>query len=226
MEEDLGEIIKATVYDGSAVSYIYNVLKRAIFTGALEGTTRLRQEEIARRFGVSSIPVREAFKQLQAEGLVEIVPRRGAFVTELTTPEIQEIYEIRQLLEVGALRFSFNSISNSEINSAKDCIDQMESTEDELQWCELNEKFHDLLYCSSGKKMIVDLLKNLRNRVNRYVVAYLRAMRTESEHEHRRIYEALISRDIDLASRELEQHLKNAMDAIVASKEGAVKPLR
>ncbi|MFP4482890.1 MAG: GntR family transcriptional regulator [Thermovirgaceae bacterium] len=215
---DFQEIVQETKYEGSASSYISEILRRAIFSGSLIGGARLRQEEIARQLGVSSIPVREALRQLQAEGLVEIIPRRGAVVTELEVSEIREIYEMRTFLETGALKLAFDDISGDVIEKARHCLDEMEITEDDIKWCQLNEEFHDLLYRISGREMLLEFLKNLRSRVNRYVITYLRAMRNESEQEHRKILKAIDDRDKNLALRELEDHLKNAVDAIVAGK--------
>lgn len=215
---DFQNVIKETKFEGSASSYISEILRRAIFNGSLIGGTRLRQEEIARQLGVSSIPVREALRQLQAEGLVEIIPRRGAVVTELEVSEIREIYEMRTFLETGALKLAFDDINGDVIEKARHCLDEMEITEDDIKWCQLNEEFHDLLYRISGREMLLGFLKNLRSRVNRYVITYLRAMRSESEQEHRKILKAIDDRDKNLALRELEDHLKNAVDAIVAGK--------
>lgn len=219
------DTVQETKYEGSASSYISEILRRAIFSGSLVGGARLRQEEIAQQLGVSSIPVREALRQLQAEGLIEIIPRRGAVVTELKVSEIREIYEMRSFLETGALKLAFDVINEDVIEKAQLCLDEMQITKDDIKWCQLNEEFHDLLYRISGRKMLLGFLKNLRSRVNRYIITYLRAMRNESEQEHRRILKAIAERDKDLALRELEDHLKNAVDAIVAGKKEETEEL-
>jgi len=219
------DIVQEAKYEGSASSYISEILRRAIFSGSLVGGARLRQEEIARQLGVSSIPVREALRQLQAEGLVEIIPRRGAVVTDLDVSEIREIYEMRSFLETGALKLAFDDIDVTIIERAKFCLDEMEITDDDIKWCQLNEEFHDLLYRISGRKMLLGFLKNLRSRVNRYVITYLRAMRKESEQEHRRILKAISEHDKERALRELEDHLANAVDAIVVGKRSEMEEL-
>lgn len=205
-------------FEGSAPTYIANILKKAIFTGTLKGGTRLRQEEIANQLGLSPIPVREAFRHLQAEGLVEIVPRHGAVVTRLTPFEVQEIYEIRQFLETGALKLSFPNITDAILEKVRSHLEKMEQTEDDLLWCEMNGYFHDMLYETSNRIMLLSLLKNMRSRVNRYVITYLQSMRFESEREHRRIFDALNNGDLSSAVRELEVHLTNAAKVIIDSR--------
>ena len=121
-------------------------LRRGILSGALESGQPLRQEQIAKDFEVSAVPVREALRQLAGEGLVTLTPNRGARVSEVSYEEAREITEIRIALESLALRLSVPNITEDDLRQAEEVLDLWDAAEDPATFAALNWRFHTVLY--------------------------------------------------------------------------------
>jgi len=139
-------------------------LRTAITTGELPAGAQIRQEEIAAQYKVSRMPVREAFRQLEAEGLLIVYPGRGAFVNRLTADEIQEIYDIRILLECDALRRAMPALTPVILVEAEALLSQMALAESGQHFGQLDEAFHSVLYGPPAKRVMwLRLWLRLRN---------------------------------------------------------------
>jgi DNA-binding GntR family transcriptional regulator len=197
---------------------ITEVLREAILRGILEGGMQLRQDEIARTFGVSRIPVREALRQLEAEGLVVFKPHRGAVVSALSTEEIREIYEIRIALETMAIRLSIPHLTEADLERARRILEEIDRETDTGRWSELNQEFHATLYAPANRPHLFALINTHRTNVDRYLRIYISVMKRKrrSQLEHRRILEACQQRDVEGAVKALEEHLRGASDQLVA----------
>lgn len=149
-------------------------LKRAVLEGALKDGTVLRQAELANRFRVSRIPIREALLKLQAEGLVEAQPRRGTVVTSLDAEDFDEILEMRVALETLAIRLAVPRVNKHELGEATRILDEAEESlhapdpaerdgkrEFESRWGDLNWAFHRALYVPARKPRLLDAIENL-----------------------------------------------------------------
>ncbi len=194
------------------------VLREAILLGVLKGGEQLRQDEIAAHLGVSRIPVREAFRQLEAEGLVVFYPHRGAVVSELSNREVQEIYEIRIALETTAIRLAIPHLSERDLQRAEKVLDEIDLAPDVAKWSVLNREFHTVLYTPADRPRLLALINTMRTNVERYQRIYISLMQHQanSQVEHREILEACTRRDVRSAVRGLERHLGNAARSLAA----------
>lgn len=196
---------------------VADVLRQAILRGILTAGQQLRQDEIARELGVSHIPVREALRQLEAEGLVRLRPYRGFEVSELSPEEVEELYEIRIPLECQALRLALPHLTEEDVRKAEQVLDAIDAADDPSVWSELNTEFHAVLYAPSRRERLLNLIRTLRTNVDRYLRLYISVMQRKqfSQREHRRILDAVRKRDEAEALRALEEHLDIACRMLV-----------
>lgn len=196
---------------------VADVLREAILRGILLAGQQLRQDEIARELGVSHIPVREALRQLEAEGLVRLRPYRGFEVSELSPEEVEELYEIRIPLECQALRLALPHVTDEDLERAERILDAIDAEGDPSAWSELNTEFHAVLYAPSRRQRLLNLIRTLRTNVDRYLRLYISVMQRKqySQREHRKILEAVRRRDAAGAVAALEEHLGIASRMLV-----------
>ncbi len=208
------------------------VLREAIATGQLKANQPLPQDEIASQLRVSHIPVREALRHLQSEGLVDYQPNRGATVSALEPAEISEIYEIRAILETAAIRQAVPRLTRAQLEQARAILEQAEQVVDGATWGSLDVEFHQLMYDLSRRPQLGEMIAGLLRRVDRYWLAHglMLKYRDEFEREHRALLAALERRDAEGASGLLERHLAGASRRLVAElaagkgADGAVAP--
>lgn len=196
-------------------------LREAITTGQLRGNQPLPQDEIAAQFKVSHIPVREALRQLEAEGLVTYQANRGATVTALTPGEITEIYQIRSILETAALRRAVAHLSPAELARAGQILDQAERTTDGAEWGSLDVEFHRTIYDLDDRPRLKELIEGLLRRVDRYWLSHglMLKYRDTFDREHRELLTAVASGDAARAAEVLDAHLTDACELLVAELE-------
>ncbi|KDR95507.1 DNA-binding transcriptional regulator, GntR family [Peptoclostridium litorale DSM 5388] len=196
---------------------IAQALKEAVFNGELKGGEQLKQEEIAGFFNVSLTPVREALRRLEAQGLVKISPNKGAFVTKLSADEGREIFEIRILLEKGAIEFAIENLTQEDIQKAGNILERMETEKKGRELSRLNWEFHDTLYRACKRPMLLEMIYNLHINVERYMRLYLLDMKYHptSQKEHYELLRACSEKNAKKAARVLEKHMKNASDTLV-----------
>jgi DNA-binding GntR family transcriptional regulator len=192
------------------------VLREAITTGVLKANQPLPQDEIASDLRVSHIPVREALRQLQSEGLVTYQPNRGATVAALSPVEIREIYEIRAILETAAIRRATPRLSAERLARAALILDASERTQDGAEWGGLDVEFHEVIYDLDDRPRLRELIDGLLRRVDRYWLTHGLMLRYRElfDREHRALLEAIERRDADGASRLLERHLAGASERL------------
>ncbi len=196
---------------------IANVLRNDILQGIYKSNAPLRQDEIAARFGVSKIPVREALQQLKVEGLVTFFPNRGAVVSTLSSAEVDEIYAMRIALETLALQRSIPNLTIADLARAEALLTQLDQEPQVVRWGELNWEFHALLYRPANLPRLMSWMATLHTNVARYMLLYLAGMEYQaaSQQEHRAILAACRQGEIDLACERLRQHLQTAADQLV-----------
>ena len=152
---------------------ICETLREAIVEGALPSGAALRQDELAARFGFSRMPIRDALRQLETEGLVTIHPTKGAFVAPMDAAEIREIYAIREVLETEALRLSCPWLTGETLQEAARLLDRIDAEPNAARWGALNAAFHSLLYSQCGNRRLLDLIDAHHAAADRYVRALL-----------------------------------------------------
>lgn len=187
-------------------------LREEILHGTLAPGTRLRQNDVAQRFGVSTTPVREAFAQLQAEGLVRIDPHRGAVVFHPTVDDVLEFYEIREALERLAVTHAIPRLSKEVAKELGSLIERMRRTEDARRWLKLNDEFHLRLYESARRPRLSSLIDNLRDASAPYIYMFVasRPLSERANEEHQEILDACVAGDAATAQRAIRQHLRGA----------------
>ena len=193
-------------------------LRDEIVRGTFEPGERLRLDDIAARFEVSTMPVREALRELESEGLVTIYPHRGAVVTELTAEDIEDIYEIRATLEAMATRLAIPRMTEAICQDLAAIVKQMDGQLGHVAaLVKLNHRFHSTLYAASGRRHLCDLNHTLRYRTQHYLHAYMDDLGSMAlaQEEHRAILEACRRRDAEEAASLVEEHVTEVGQAIV-----------
>jgi len=182
---------------------------------------QLKEEEIATRLDISRPPVREAFKMLEAEGLVIRKPRRGVFVSEMTAKDVWEAYTLKAALYEMALELALNSIDESQIRELEAVVRRMETCVaaepvELLRYQEHHQNFHNLIMLISGHDRLKKISASIHNQVSRFSYKSLQ----NSEHlnssvrYHRQIITAVIARDKVLACRLMKEHVLEALDVL------------
>ena len=196
---------------------IADTLRTDILRGKLRGGQALRQDEIAAQFGVSKIPVREALMQLKAEGLVNLYPNRGAFVSELSAAEAEEIYVMRIALEKEILARAIPHLTVAHFKRAGEILTAIDHEENIAKWGELNWDFHATLYAPAELPRIMEIIQTLHTNIARYLVLYLAGLdyQKRSQREHRALLQACRAGDVEKARDILEEHLRSASTHLV-----------
>ena len=198
--------------DNAAPYYIANILREAIYRGILAEGEALYQSQLAERLSVSPIPLREALRLLETEGLVDFRGRRGAIVRGLSTENVREIYEMLLSLETSVLRIAFPFITAETVSTAGRLLDEMEIQPDRTTWRGQNVLFHHLLCGPAERPLTLDRIAMLRRQVDRYIRVHLDSMRESSQEQHRRVLEAIHAKDMTAAVTALAFHLRSASE--------------
>ena len=169
--------------------------------------------QCAEEFGVSAMPVREALKRLQQEGLVKITPHAGAQVTKCDSRQFSEIVEIRNLIEPYAAKLATLRLTEKDFNALDEMIDEMQAcadTEDTLTYSDLNFKFHHYVYDRCGNETLIEMINSLweKSRMSRNIFLMERDRILPSLEEHRKCLECLKSRDPDAVQAQFTYHKK------------------
>jgi DNA-binding GntR family transcriptional regulator len=207
----------ATPKPQTVAERIANSLREAIADGSLKAGVALRQDELAARFGFSRMPIRDALRQLESEGVVSIHPTRGAFVAKIDATEIAEIYAVRALLESEALRLALPQTTDESLRKAAALLDRIDAEPNVGLWGALNRAFHLALYEACGNARLLALVDAQHNAADRYVRVLLSNLnyRARSQAEHREILSACEDRDIERALTWLQTHLREGGAALV-----------
>ena len=199
---------------------VFNTLRQAILRGELKPGERLMEIQLANKLGVSRTPIREAIRKLELEGLVLMIPRRGAEVAEITEKSLRDVLEVRGALEELAVKLACQKITDEQIQELRMAEKEFEmalSSGDVTVYAEADVKFHDVIYRATDNQRLIQLLFNLREQMYRYRVEYLKR---EEAHgnlliEHRRIIETIANRDMDAAVDAVCQHIDNQVSAVI-----------
>ncbi|MCB4767027.1 GntR family transcriptional regulator [Ancylobacter sp. Lp-2] len=202
----------------TASDIIAKHIREAIVSGAFDEGEPIRQDDVAKLFDVSKIPVREALKRLEAEGLVEFHRNRGAVVASLSEPEIAQIFEVRAMLESSALKLSVPRMTEKTFQRAGEYCEAFARETNVARWAELNWQFHSSLYEDADRPFLMNLIRSVNDRIERY----LRIQLTLSggtgvdDKEHRQILAACREKNADKAAALLHHHISNACDSLLS----------
>ena len=197
---------------GAAGARIAAELRDSILRGEQAPGTRIRQEDLAGRHGASRLPVREALRMLEAEGLVTLVANTGAWVSSLSLAECEEMYQIRERIEPLLLRLNVPLMSEEQIEHLGQLADAMEGSGDVEDFLRLDREFHLSCYQAAPTSVLGDMVLRLWNRTQHYRRAFTRVFRSEGDrsvhHEHQLLVSAIRRRDADEAERVLAGHIR------------------
>ena len=189
---------------------------------------QLKEEEIAMRLDISRPPVREAFKMLEAEGLVIRRPRRGVFVTEMTEKDVWEAYTLKAALYELAMELAMDTISGSQIQELELVVRRMENCVqadpvDLMGYQEHHRDFHSHIMVISGHYRLEKISASIHNQVSRFSYKSLQNKKhlDSSVRYHRQILDAIKDRDSDRACKLMKEHVLNAIDAFRAEMHGS-----
>lgn len=194
----------------TAHELVRETLRQAILNGELPPGTRLVQAEVADQLSVSTTPVREALRDLASEGLIELDAHRGGTVLKLTVEEMEEVYDIRLVLEVEAMRRSVRNITPEVIEEAERIHGEMMKLPDSQKWVAMNRDFHMAIYAAARSPRLVDMVRGLMDSSMVYVSAAwqtLTDLRERAGHDHEEILEALRRGDEAAAVEHIRRHL-------------------
>jgi DNA-binding GntR family transcriptional regulator len=202
----------------TAQEQAYSFLRDAILDGVYPGGTRIDVPAVAQRLGMSRMPVREALRQLDAEGLVTIRPNRGATVTVLTPADILEVFEMRAVLEGLAARLAVGHLDDEAFEDLERSLSRMERNQDNTaQWLRHHNDFHELICARSGRPRLVAQVRLLRRAVEPYMRVHMGAYAQQElpGSEHGQLLTVLRRRAPDQAERAMREHVERAAIYVV-----------
>jgi DNA-binding GntR family transcriptional regulator len=210
-DQSAPERVRRTTVTGQ----VLEVLREKIVRGVYREGAPLRQDALAEELGVSRIPIREALRQLQAEGLVTFSPHIGAVVSTLSLDEIEELFDVRAVLESDQLKRAIPRMTDDILARADEILDSYEAAfvrHDVPTWGKLNWQFHATLLAPADRPLTLRVLDNLHNQSDRYVRMQLALTHGDSRanEEHRSIADAVRRRDTRGAPRLLSEHIVSA----------------
>ncbi|MBP3585259.1 MAG: GntR family transcriptional regulator, partial [Peptococcaceae bacterium] len=192
---------------------------------------RLMEIQLADEMGVSRTPVREAIRKLELEGLVVMVPRKGAYVAGVSMKDIHEVYEVRAALEMLAVSLAAERITDEELDALERQVlreSEAEANADEHSLDNIiyiDSSFHDIIYQAAHNQRLVQFVNILQEQLQRFRAASLsRPGRSKTAlEEHKQIVEALAERNGELAAKLAKEHIDNAESAMISGMEESIK---
>ncbi len=205
--------------------YIYNLIKDNIVKKKLFPNGQIVEAQLVKETGISRTPIRTALKRLSYEGLVTIIPNRGAFVSSPTAEEIRDVYECKKLLETAAIRLACQNITDEQIE-ALEALQRKEveahARKDLDQFIEMNDRFHLMIAEASGNMCYEKFIAELIAKSNVYLIFYDNFMFTPTDDshalkDHDLILKALKARDAEGCVKAVERHNQITLDQLSLS---------
>ena len=199
---------------------VFNTLRQAILIGELKPGERLMELHLADRLGVSRTPVREAIRRLELEGLVTMIPRKGAEVARITEKSMSDVLEVRRTLDALCAELACDRITPESLAALKKACDHFEQcigTHEAKKIAEADVSLHDIIVEATGNQRLIQMVHNLSEQMYRYRFEYIK---DSSQHdtlvkEHRIIYQSIVDKDKDTAAAAARLHIDNQKKAII-----------
>lgn len=204
---------------------VFNTLRERILKGYLKPGERLMEIHLADQLGVSRTPIREAIRMLELEGLVKMVPRKGAQVASISREDLQDVLEVRKALDTLAVKLACERINEEEINKLKEAeadFERILKTGDTTLIAEADVAFHDVIQAASKNKRLKSMISNLAERIYRYRFEYIKQQSDGGKtlvDEHREIVRCIEEKNIPEAIKAIEIHIDNQEISIAAQLE-------
>lgn len=198
---------------------VFQTLRQAILRGELKPGERLMEIQLANKLGVSRTPIREAIRKLELEGLVLMIPRKGAEVAEITEKNLRDVLEVRCALEELAVQLACDRIDKQGIRDLQQAAKNFESVLDSADITKIAEAdvaFHDIIYMATDNKRLIQLLNNLREQMYRYRIEYLKKKEYYPRllAEHQDIIQAIANGERERATKITSQHIDNQVETV------------
>ncbi|WP_299938484.1 GntR family transcriptional regulator [uncultured Pelagimonas sp.] len=211
---------KRAVVKQSLPEVIANDLRERILSGDMAEGEIIRQEALAEEYDVSRMPIREALKRLNAEGLVQWTNNRGGSVTKHSLGQIGEIFDLRILIEVDLFRRAIPAMTTTDYSRCETLLEQMEASyiEDDVgKWGTLNHAYHSALYGAAGRELTKELLDRINLQSDRYVRMHLSVMkqREPAKEEHRKLLDLAQKGNVEEACALLAHHIGRTKDQLL-----------
>ncbi len=199
---------------------VFRTLRQAILTGDMKPGERLLEIQLANKLGVSRTPIREAIRMLELEGLVVMVPRRGAQVAQITEKSMSDVLEVRCALDELAVELACARITEEEkeeLREACDAFEKATQTGEVHVIAKADVDFHDIIFKVAGNPRLTQMVNNLAEQMYRYRFEYIK---DESQHqmlvkEHRRICESISKGDVKASKTAIKEHIENQEKSII-----------
>ncbi|MEW6990865.1 GntR family transcriptional regulator [Colwelliaceae bacterium 6441] len=209
-----------TIVYKTRTQLVVETLREKILNGAIKAGQPLRQAALAEELNVSRIPVREALLQLEAEGLVSFEPHKGATATELNVSQVDELFELRAMLEADLLSASIPNLSEAKLEEATELLDRLNQSLGKENaantWSELNSNYHNCLYSGANRPQTQDLVNTLNKNADRYIRMHLlwAGGISKAESEHNELLALCKQKDVANAVALMKQHILGSRDEI------------
>ncbi len=201
---------------------VFNTLRQAILTGELKPGERLMEIHLADQLGVSRTPIREAIRKLELEGLVTMIPRRGAEVAQITEKSMNDVLEVRRAVDALCVELACERITAQELERLGEACEEFarEATKKEKDVKLLAEKdvaLHDIIVQATGNQRLIQLVNNLSEQMYRYRFEYLKDFSQHEKlvEEHQVIYESIVKKDKETACEAAKLHIDNQKKSII-----------
>lgn len=199
---------------------VFNTLREAILRGDLEPGERLMEIALANRLGVSRTPIREAIRKLELEGLVVMIPRRGAQVASITEKDLKDVLEVRTSLEVLATELACERMDEAQFENLKKALKAFERAlggKDVTEIAGRDVDFHDVIFASTQNARLVQILNNLREQMYRYRLEYLKDFSSHAKllQEHQQLVDAIEHKDAERAVAIIKEHIYNQEISVI-----------
>ena len=199
---------------------VFNTLRQAILTGELKPGERLMEIHLADRLGVSRTPIREAIRKLEMEGLVVMIPRKGAQVARITEKNLKDVLEVRRALDMLAVRLACSRMDDEykkQLREACDEFARVVKNNNTKDITEADVRFHDIINKATGNDRLIQLVNNLAEQMYRYRLEYIKdaAYHNRLVAEHEEIYSAIMDGDEERAAKAVVLHIDNQEETII-----------
>lgn len=199
---------------------VFNTLRQAILRGEMEPGERLMEIQLAQKLGVSRTPIREAIRKLELEGLVIMIPRKGAEVAHITEKDMKDVLEVRCTLEELAMTLACKNVTPSqleELRRANKVFEAAVVSKDVVKIVDADVSFHDVIYAMTNNARLIQIINKLREQMYRYRLEYVKDARTHSIliSEHNDIINNLEKKEVEKSKAVMRQHIQNQERGIV-----------
>lgn len=199
---------------GPLSSQVYETLKESIVKGDIKPGTRLTEKILVEQLGVSSTPVREAFRKLNSDGLIEMIPYKGVKVKSIDVADLVEVYSCRAMFEKHSIKLAIENFTPEFIEELRDIIEHSKTAATQTEYVDYNTQFHNRILKQANNSRLEKFFRQLEDVIlhNRLHSSYSEERKKEINKEHEEIINAIAHLDIESAESQMEKHIINGFE--------------